>query len=252
MNLLRINQYLAQCGVASRRGAEKLILAGEVVVNGEKAHSLSMQIEASQDEVKVRGKLVKIGKNQSETWAFHKPKDCLCTRSDPQGRKTIFDYLAHLPPPYQAVGRLDQDSEGLLLITRNGHLAEKLMHPRGEITKIYHVLATGEWKDSFADKLKTGVRMKEGGQGKAKVLEYEKLSAKKHRLLLELKRGKKREIRYSLAALNLKVYELRRLSIDFLKLGCLPLGKSRPLEEGEEKKLINLLKKNKSSAKTKS
>lgn len=239
--ILRINQYLAKCGFGSRRKVEELILDHKVQLNGVEVESMSTQVDPEKDIVLVEDKTATLKRELEETWMFHKPTGCLCTRTDPKGRPTIFQYLPQLAPPYQSVGRLDQNSQGLLLITRNGDLSHALMHPKYEISKIYEVIAQGIWKKSYIKELENGVVMKEGGIGKAKVLSQNPIDHQKHFLTLELKRGKKREIRYSLASLNLKVISLKRISIDFLQLGELKEGDARPLSNHENNLLNKLI-----------
>ena len=237
---MRINQFLARCGFGSRRKCEELVREGKVSLNGTLLTELGEKVDPKTDHVSVEGKPALLFEEQAETWLFHKPKGCLCTRNDPENRPTVFDFLPQLPPPYQCVGRLDQDSEGLLLITRNGLLAEKLMHPRYEIEKIYEVTIRGIWRDDFIQRLKDGVRMEEGGIGTAEVIHYQALSDTTHTLKLRLTQGKKREIRYSLRALGLTVERLIRRSLGPLSLGKLPPKRSRELSAAEEELILNI------------
>ena len=258
MDLIRINRYLADRGLGSRRQTEKLIQEGRVKVNGQVLHDLGAKIDPEHDVVTVDVQPQSVNdpnpkvaltspSSQSEasaspshlhsnestladTWLYHKPMGLLCTRDDPMGRPTIWTELPQLPPPYQAVGRLDKDSSGLLLITRDGDLAQRLMHPSFEVSKIYEVRIRGEWNEQKQNQLAEGVEMLEGGIGKA-----ETLRASFHKysnvvdLRLLLQRGKKREIRYSLAALNVEVLSLQRVQLGQLKLGELRKSQSRPL-----------------------
>lgn len=238
---LRINRFLANCGLGSRRQVESLVASGEVSINGRVVSDLSTRIEPSKDVVEVRGKRVQQNLNDQQVWMYHKPLNCLCTRSDPKGRRTIFDDLKHLPAPYQAVGRLDQNSTGLLLITKRGDLSQALMHPKYEIPKIYEVLVEGDWNLEKEKKLAKGVKMREGGYGKALVVNAEVRSAHQIFLKLELRRGKKREIRYCMEALEMKVLSLHRTKLGPLSLGKLKAGQSRALSESEIKALEALL-----------
>jgi 23S rRNA pseudouridine2605 synthase len=262
MEPLRINRYLADAGLGSRRQTDKLIQEGRVSVNGQILRELGLKIIPSQDVVAVDGREVALTTqtekldtlprealfpsltvpqstepdttNSANTWLYHKPMGLLCTRDDPMERPTIWTELPHLPPPYQCVGRLDKDSSGLLLITRDGELAQRLMHPSFEVSKIYEVRIRGEWNEQKQLQLAEGVEMLEGGVGKA-----ETLRASFHKyvnvvdLRLLLRRGKKREIRYSLAALNVEVLSLQRVQLGDLKLGELKKGQSRPLNQGD-------------------
>lgn len=267
MSGIRINRFLANAGLGSRRYCEGLVRSGEIRVNGELCEDLARRI-LEEDRVEYKGQLLNgqslplavMSENGSsrgaskreaseggsldgsssekgshfaaKIWMFHKPRGCLCTRFDPEGRQTIWDHLDHLPPPFQAVGRLDHDSSGLLLICADGSISNRLMHPRYEVTKIYQVRATGQWKKGMADKLKAGVQMVEGGMGQAKPLSIRTFAGGVD-LKLELKRGKKREIRYSLRALGLEVQDLHRVKLGSLSLGDLKVGSSRALSENE-------------------
>ena len=237
---VRINRFLANAGLGSRRGVEALIRLGKVRVDGEILEDMSFKVNPLVHQVEVEGKTILSSKKshgEGDVWIYHKPRGPPCTREDPMGRKTIWDDLAHLPPPYQAVGRLDGESRGLLLISRRGDLRERLMHPRYEVEKIYRVIAMGKWSPLKASKLEKGVEMEEGGEGKAEVLS--EVSVKGGiELLLRLRRGKKREIRYSLRALGMEVEDLHREKVLFLELGDLPAGKSRPLKENEMNHLL--------------
>lgn len=234
---MRINRYLADAGLGSRRGVEGLVRSGRVKVDGSVVDNLAFRVDPLSHEVSVDGKVISSPSQKSDTdavqvWMYNKPIGPLCTRSDPMGRSTIWDDLAHLPPPWQAVGRLDGESRGLLLVSKWGELSERLMHPRYEIEKIYRVVAEGKWSREKATMLENGVEMEEGGEGKAEVLEE---SARKGgvELLLRLRRGKKREIRYSLRALDMEVKDLLREKILSLDLGELSAGESRPLSHEE-------------------
>ena len=237
---MRINRFLASCGLGSRRNVESLIDEKRVFIDGELCLNKATQVEIGKSIVKVDDKRVSLSEDSDDTWIFNKPAGFLCTREDPQNRKSIYEFLSHLPPPYQAVGRLDKNTRGLLLITKDGELSNFLMHPRYEIKKRYEVRVNGNWKPSFSEKLQKGVQMKEGGSGRMKVLEETKLREGLFHLILELKEGKKREIRYSLEALHLKVVDLQRTHIEFLNIKGLKEGQSRALNDNELKKLEEL------------
>jgi 23S rRNA pseudouridine2605 synthase len=227
----RINRFLADRGLGSRRFVEKLVAAGKVSLNGAVLTDLSYRVQVGVDEIKVEGEVIGSPLAERSTWLFHKPAGCLCTRNDPKGRPTIWDYCPHLPPPFQAVGRLDFDSSGLLLITSDGDLAQRLMHPSFEVSKIYEVRARGPWSEQKEQALKAGVEMEEGGIGKAETLRASWVDkGKVVDLRLLLRRGKKREIRYSLGALGMEVSRLHRVQLGELKLGELKKSSSRQLE----------------------
>jgi len=230
---IRINRFLANGGLGSRRRVEELVRSGRVRKNGEVITDLITRVDPLVDVIEVDGEIVLSQYSEHALWMYHKPLNCLCTRDDPKGRPTIFEKLPHLTPPFQAVGRLDQNSTGLLLISRDGKLSQKLMHPSYEITKIYEVLVSGHWSREKVQQLDKGVQMKEGGEGKAKVLKAEVRNNGETFLSLELRRGKKREIRYSMEALEMQVLSLHRVALGPLVLGELEVGACRPLEKAE-------------------
>lgn len=231
---MRINQFLAKCGLGSRRSVEKLIEDGNISLNGKCLSDKSYKVDLENDEITYLGKKCSLEKASASTWVFHKPPGYLCTRSDPNRRKTIFDLLPHLEAPFQAVGRLDKDSRGLLLISKDGELSEKLMHPRYSVSKTYKVLVEGKWKESFKELLTQGVQMKEGGSGVMSVLSVKERRLHLYECVVLLHEGKKREIRYSFEALHLKVLDLCRTHIGKFSLGDLKEGHSREITKEDE------------------
>ena len=137
---MRINKYISLSGFASRRAADELVASGRVQVNGETISDLGHQVDEFKDQVIVDGKIVKIPTNKkTKVIMFHKPAGCVCTKDDPQGRRTVYDYL---PPGYhnfKYVGRLDLQSRGLLLFTDDGELLYRLTHPSFEVPRSYYV-----------------------------------------------------------------------------------------------------------------
>ncbi len=242
---MRINRYLAQHGLGSRRSVEKLILDGRISINGIIIQNLGQRVSET-DQVLLDGRAFStdMAQDEAKTWIYHKPVGLLCTRDDPRGRPTIWQDLSHLPPPYQAVGRLDCQSRGLLIISRDGDLTHLLLHPSQQRPRQYQVVAQGPWQASFIEQLSRGVNMVEGGLGHAKVLAVRALPDHKHELFLELHQGKKREIRYSLRALGLRVIDLKRIRFGALELGDLPEGSSRALSHQD----LELLLKNSSDS----
>ncbi|HEX6063130.1 MAG TPA: pseudouridine synthase [Longimicrobiales bacterium] len=230
MTMQRLQKFLANAGVASRRKAEELITGGRVKVNGRVVTELGTKIDDAKDVVVVSGKQIK---SADPIWiALHKPRGYLSTRRDPQGRPTVYDLL---PPALHGlfyVGRLDLDSEGLLLLTNDGDTANRLLHPRYEVERVYEVLVRGELKPDRIEQLLEGVELDDGvatAQG-VKVLG---LARNEMRLRMTLREGKKREVRRMLWAVGHKVLRLKRLSYGPIKLGRLPEGKWRKLSEAE-------------------
>lgn len=202
-----------------------------VQVNGETVIDLSTRVDPVMDVVTVGGRRV-FPEGERQSWIYNKPPGLLCTRKDPEGRPTIFDRLK-LPPTAQAVGRLDCDTRGLLILSTDGELIYQLTHPKFEVPREYRVLVSGKWTPVKTEMLQGGVEMREGGIGTANVLEVRQRDHLLFEIELLLRRGKKREIRYSMEALNMKVLDLQRLSYGGVELGDLPEGKMRKLDNQE-------------------
>lgn len=235
MNTVRLQKFLAEAGVASRRASEQLILKGDVLVNGRIARELGTKIDPARDDVIVDGRQVK--PRRKIYIALHKLPGFVTTRSDPQGRPTVFNLLPkewqHLYP----VGRLDRESEGLIFLTNDGQFALRLTHPRYGVSKKYEVTVAGRVEQPQIERFRRGV-MDEGE--KLSVRAARILSANNSRSVLELElaEGKNREIRRLCEALGLKVERLQRRQIGPVKLGELRPGKWRTLTESEIKTLL--------------
>ncbi len=161
----RLQKYLAHAGVASRRAAEQLILDGRVKVNGAVVKELGSKVDAGKDVVLVDGRPVAVAAER-RWYLFHKPPGVVTTLKDPQGRDTVGNYVQALGVRVYPVGRLDYDAEGALLLTDDGELANRLMHPRNQVPRVYLAKVKGEPTDGSLEKLKAGVRL-EDGPGKA-------------------------------------------------------------------------------------
>ena len=230
MTMMRLQKFLANAGVSSRRKAEELIAGGKVKVNGQVVTELGTKIDDAKDVVAVSGKIIK---SAEQTWiALHKPRGYVSTRNDPQGRPTVYDLL---PPALHGlfyVGRLDMDSEGLLLLTNDGDTANRLLHPRYEVERIYEVLVRGEVKPDKIQMLLDGVEL-EDGIATAQAVRVLGVVRNEMRMRLTLREGKKREVRRMLWAVGHKVIELKRIRYGPIELGRLPEGKWRKLTEAE-------------------
>lgn len=230
MTVMRLQKFLAGAGVSSRRKAEELITAGKVKVNGQVVTELGTKIDDAKDVVIVNGK--KIESAETVWIALHKPRGYVSTRKDPQGRPTVYDLL---PPALHTlfyVGRLDLDSEGLLLMTNDGDTANRLLHPRYEVERVYELLIRGELKPDRIDQLLEGVEI-EDGIARAESVRVLGVSRNEMRLRLTLREGKKREVRRMLWAVGHKVLRLKRISYGPIELARLPEGKWRKLTEEE-------------------
>jgi 23S rRNA pseudouridine2605 synthase len=242
--MFRLNKFLAHAGVGSRRHCDEIIVAGRVKVNNEIVREFGIRVDPDRDSVAVDDHVVKAEKHVY--WAVNKPRGYLCTNHDPAGRPLALDLIQHVDQRVYTVGRLDEDSEGLLLMTNDGDLAEKLLHPRYGIDKTYEVLVAGSPAPADLTQLTTGVWLSEG-RVKAKSVKRFKRQGESTWLKIVLAEGKNREIRRMLAKLKHKVMRLRRVGVGPIHLDRLPKGKSRKLSPGE----IELLKKIADRVKTK-
>lgn len=236
--VIRLNKYIADCGVASRRASDTIIADGRVKVNGKTIKELGTKIEPFNDTVMVDDIIVK-PMRQDVVILFHKPKGCVTTANDEFGRKTVFDYIKVDIPRLFTVGRLDYDSEGLLLLTNNGELANKLMHPSSEIPKTYLVKVEGEMPEHKLAQLRKGVIV-DGTvtkRAKVKLLEFNKNIS---RLEVTITEGRNRQIRKMFEAVEREVIFLRRIAIGDLKLGGLSRGGYRYLNDYEIEYLMKL------------
>ena len=229
MKPMRLQAFLARAGVASRRKAEELILKGLVRVNGEVAR-LGQKV-GPEDVVEVAGKRVELPKERL-VLALHKPKGYTTTRSDPHAEKTVYQLIPEIPG-LQAVGRLDRDSEGLLLFTNDGELLFRLTHPRHGVRKVYRVWTErGTLPPEVCRRLLSGVVL-EDGPARALFCKPAPGGA-----LLTLGEGRKREVRRMLKAVGYPVKRLLRLQVGPIRLGDLPPGKWRRLSEEELRALL--------------
>jgi 23S rRNA pseudouridine2605 synthase len=234
--MVRLQKFLAEAGVASRRAAEKLIREGHIEVNGKTVTELGSKVDPAKDRVVVDGQPVKA--RRKFYVALNKPKGYISTRSDPEKRRIVTDLL---PPEWRQlypVGRLDHDTEGLIFLTNDGEFALRLTHPRYGTRKVYEATVEGRIEPSQVKKLTEGIR-DEGELLKATRARI--LSANNTRSVveIELTEGKNREIRRMFKALGHEVSRLARTQIGRIKLGELRSGKWRTLTEPEIKSLLS-------------
>jgi 23S rRNA pseudouridine2605 synthase len=226
----RLNKYLAHAGVGSRRFCDTLIAAGRVKVDGLPVKELGLRVDPARHQVSVDDHPVRSEK--LVYWVVNKPVGHLCTNSDPGGRPRAIDLLPHVEQRVYTVGRLDEASEGLLLMTNDGDLAMPLMHPRYGVPKTYLVLVAGRPTAEELQKLLAGVWLSEG-RVKAHSVRRMKAQGNSTWLRIVLTEGKNREIRRMLAKLGHKVMRLRRIAIGPVNLDKLPKGKARRASEAE-------------------
>ncbi len=235
---MRINKFLATCGVASRRQCDKLIEAGSVTINGRVAN-LWDNVKENSDVVKVNGAQVKLAENYVY-YIMNKPKGVISAVSDDRGRKTVVDLIKNESARIYPVGRLDYDSEGLLLLTNDGDLAFRLTHPANEVPKTYVVRIEGTLSLAESDKLKSGIEIGEGEIAKAGRIHVTDTDGKITRVEIVISEGKNREIRRMMEALGKNVVFLKRTKIGDLRLSGLNRGEYRKLTAAEIEYLKNV------------
>ena len=232
---MRINKYLALCGVASRRKSETFIVDGKVKLNGKVVTNLSTNVDTKKDKVELEGKELSLPSNYVY-YKLNKPKGYLCTASDDRGRKTIFD-LVKSETRLFSIGRLDYDTEGLIILTNDGDLAQKISHPSHETEKEYIVKIEGTILESELAVLRAGIVENGVKMPKAKVelLEVVNNNAK---LSVTIHEGQNRQIRRMFEAINKPIKMLKRIRIGNIKLGGLQRGEYKPLNEFELYELL--------------
>lgn len=222
---MRLQKFLATAGIASRRKAEELIRQGEIKINGRVHTEMGYEVKPK-DLVTYQGKPVKPIR-QHEYWAFFKPGGIVSTVSDPEGRKTVMAFYKGDQRVYP-VGRLDYDSEGLMILTTDGDYAHKMMHPKFEMTKVYLAELARELTTSELKKLRAGVVIDDY---QTRPIKLQQLEGTVYQI--ELKEGRNRQIRKMLALFEVDVIKLRRIRFGKVQLGKLKPGQMRPLTKEE-------------------
>ena len=234
--VVRLNRFLAMAGVASRRAAEELIVAGEVKVNGGVVTDLATKVHTTTDTVTVNGKRVSVAQNLVYI-LLHKPKDYITTVSDEKGRRTVME-LVNVRERVYPVGRLDRNTSGVLLLTNDGDLANKLMHPSSEVVKSYHVSLDKTLDEAHAQKLVSGVHLEEG---KTAPCEIDIIPGTKSKeLVMHIHEGKNRQVRRMFELFGYDIGKLHRIEYAGLKLSGLARGRWRFLTEREVRGLKRL------------
>lgn len=234
---IRLQKFIAQCGIASRRKAEELILQGRVKINGKTA-ILGDKV-SDKDKVFVNGKRIVAPKSKYRYIMLNKPRGFITTMNDERGRKCVAELVSNVGERVYPIGRLDKDSEGMLVFTNDGEFANKVMHPRNSVYKIYRVTVRPSITEEQLIKLETGVEI-DGKKTAPAIVHVLVQDKEQKRVVLEmiLHEGKNREIRKMCEAVGLEVARLKRTQIGGVKMGMLKQGDWRDLTEKEVKNLL--------------
>ncbi|NLF25215.1 MAG: rRNA pseudouridine synthase [Deltaproteobacteria bacterium] len=230
---VRLQKFLADCGVASRRAAEELIVSGQVMVNGKRVTELGSKVDPFNDQVRVGRRFIKA--LPCGALIFNKPREVVCTKKDPGGRATVADYLPQRFKSYFPVGRLDYDSTGLVILTNDGEMAERLMHPRFSMKRIYQVRVEGRLSDETRLRVKKGVKLRDGYA--TADLKFMRADHKHSWLEVTVKEGRNRLVRRLLEAVGHPVSKLKRVQHGPVRLGMLKPGELRVFSFAEYRTL---------------
>ncbi len=236
----RLQKIIAEMGLASRRRAEEFIIEGRVTVNG-KAATIGMKADTLRDHIKVDGKLL-FRPEKKVYYILNKPRGVVTSMSDPEGRPTVCDFLKGIRQRVYPVGRLDFDSEGMLLVTNDGEFAHAVLHPSKKIPKTYLVKIKGMIEDESIEKLRKGIRLDRAVTAPAKVRRFRKIESNSW-IEIVIYEGKKRQIRRMLERVGHSVIRLMRIRINGLEMGALKPGECRQIsseEMGILKKELNM------------
>ncbi|MEJ2091854.1 MAG: pseudouridine synthase [Syntrophobacterales bacterium] len=231
MTLERLQKFLSRAGVASRRQAESLILEGKVKVNGRVVTELGVKIDPEKDRVQVEGKRVQLP-SAPVTFMLHKPSGFVSTTRDPQGRRTVMDLAPQEHGRLYPVGRLDYDATGLMLLTNDGELAQRLTHPRYQVPRTYRVTVAGEMPGPALEKLARGIEL----DGRPVSTEVRLIKSGSGKTILEITvwEGRYHLIKRLLEDVGYPVLKLKRIAFGPLRLGRLARGVCRPLTRQEQ------------------
>lgn len=237
--MMRLQKYLALSGVASRRASEKLIAEGHVAVNGRVVTEMGVQVDETSDRVTVDGAPVAI-EAEKHYLAYNKPMGEVTTVSDPEGRATVMDKFRDYPVRLYPVGRLDYDSEGLLLLTNDGEMMQHVLHPSHEVEKQYLVRVSNRVTEDELRKLASGVQLDDGrltSPAKVRLISHETFVTV---VLISIHEGRYRQVRRMFEAIGHEVVSLRRVGFGPIYLNDLPRGQWRRLTDIEIRKLKEL------------
>lgn len=240
MKTERLQKVMAHAGVASRRACEELIRKGRVTVNGRVVDEMGLKVDPAKDRIAIDGRIFS-GPEEPVYLMLNKPSGFVTTVRDPRGRRTVLDLIGNLPGRVYPVGRLDYDTEGLLLLTNDGELTNALTHPRHEVPKTYLAVAQGVVGRDKVNVLKRGVRLSDGptAPAKVRVLKVEEGATS---LEITIHEGRNRQIRRMMEAIGHPVTFLKRIRFGPLTLRGLRLGEYRALTPAEVEKLKSAAK----------
>ena len=235
---IRLQKVLARAGLGSRRACEALILAGRVRVDGKAADQLGTRVDPTTQNIVVDGE--RIATERAEYFLLNKPRGYLCTNHDPRGRPRVIDLFPQVAARLFTVGRLDEHSQGLLMVTNDGELAHQLIHPRYQVPRFYRVQVAGIPNREGLKALRDGLQFSDG-YFRVHTARKLKTRGKSTFLLLELRQGRNREIRRMMARIGHKVISLERTAFGPLQLGRLKIGQHRRLRPAELDSLRELI-----------
>ncbi len=235
----RLQKVMAQAGVASRRKCEEIIRAGRVKVNDKVVTELGVKVDPDTDVITVDGKPLR--KEKPVYILFHKPRGVISSVHDPEGRKVVTDFMPEIKERIYPVGRLDYDTEGLLLLSNDGEFTQLLTHPKHEIPKTYYATVKGVPHGSVLEQLSKGVMLEDGMTHPAEV-EYVDVEPDESRSVISITihEGRNRQVRRMLEAVQIPLIKLRRVAFGFLTLEGVRRGKYRMLKPNEVKELMDL------------
>jgi 23S rRNA pseudouridine2605 synthase len=232
----RLQKVLAEAGIASRRKCEEIITAGRVQINGEVVKTLGVKVDPELDEIQVDGRYIN---QQTKIYVLlNKPKGVITSSTDPGGRKVVTDFLPGIKERVYPVGRLDYDTEGLLLLTNDGEFAHLLTHPKHHVPRTYQATVKGVPHGTILEKLRNGIQLEDGMTSPAEV-EYADVNPQKNESIIQITiyEGRNRQVRRMFEAVSFPVTRLRRIKFGPLFLHGVPRGKYRHLTPAEVKEL---------------
>lgn len=238
---LRLQKFIANAGITSRRKAEQMIINGQVSLNGQTVTQLGTIIDPGKDIIKVDGKVVDPSPRRSVVYAFYKPKNCVTTLDDPQGRDTIVKYFPKTEERLFSIGRLDYDSEGLLLLTNDGTIANDIIHPSKHVWKTYFVKVKGKIKSEETMKLKPGPII-DGKKRQPVKIKFLHFVNEKSWLMVSLQEGLKHQLKKMFLSIGYPVEKIKRYSIGNIELNDMKPGEVRLLSKANVQSLLELSK----------